>query len=52
MVNNDAIIALSTASGAGAIAVIRISGDKAIDLCDQKFKSVSTGWKVRSCYWS
>ena len=41
MVNNDAIIALSTASGAGAIAVIRISGDRSIGLCDQNFKSVS-----------
>jgi tRNA modification GTPase len=41
MVNNDAIIALSTPSGAGAIAVIRISGVIAIELCDENFKSVS-----------
>lgn len=41
MINNDTIIALSTPSGAGAIAVIRISGEKAIKLCDINFKSVS-----------
>ncbi|MGS0527672.1 hypothetical protein ACU8V7_23285 [Zobellia nedashkovskayae] len=31
MVPNDNIIALATPSGAGAIAVIRISGETAID---------------------
>ena len=41
MVNNDTIIALSTPSGAGAIAVIRISGEKAIQICDHNFKSVN-----------
>jgi tRNA modification GTPase len=40
MVNNDCIIALATASGSGAIAVIRISGSDAIEICDQHFKSV------------
>ena len=37
----DTIIALATSSGAGAIAVIRLSGNKAIDLVDAQFKSVS-----------
>ncbi|MEZ4796176.1 MAG: tRNA uridine-5-carboxymethylaminomethyl(34) synthesis GTPase MnmE [Flavobacteriaceae bacterium] len=41
MVHNDCIIALATASGSGAIAVIRISGEKAISICDAHFKSVS-----------
>ena len=38
---NDTIIALATSSGAGAIAVIRLSGKKAIGLADAQFKSVS-----------
>ncbi|MGJ5641149.1 tRNA uridine-5-carboxymethylaminomethyl(34) synthesis GTPase MnmE [Formosa sp. S-31] len=38
---NDTIIALATPSGAGAIAVIRLSGNKAIALASSAFKSVS-----------
>ena len=41
MINTDTIIALATPSGAGAIAIIRISGDNAITVCAQFFKSVS-----------
>ena len=41
MVPNDAIIALATPSGAGAIALIRISGEDAISLVDGHFISVS-----------
>lgn len=41
MNHKDNIIALATASGAGAIAVIRISGKDAITLGDNLFKSVS-----------
>ena len=37
----DTIIALATAQGVGAIAVIRISGDDAIALADQHFKARS-----------
>ena len=37
----DTIIALATPSGAGAIAVIRISGTKAISLASSLFQSVS-----------
>jgi len=35
---NDTIIALATAQGAGAIAVLRLSGEQAIDLVDRFFK--------------
>ncbi len=38
---DDTIIALATPSGAGAIAVIRLSGDKAIELTSSVFNSVS-----------
>jgi tRNA modification GTPase len=35
----DTIVALATANGAGAIAVIRLSGEKAIDIANGIFKS-------------
>ncbi|WP_418509804.1 tRNA uridine-5-carboxymethylaminomethyl(34) synthesis GTPase MnmE [Corallibacter sp.] len=41
MNENDTIIALATASGAGAIAVIRLSGNDAITIASKCFKSVS-----------
>ncbi|MGB1308173.1 MAG: tRNA uridine-5-carboxymethylaminomethyl(34) synthesis GTPase MnmE, partial [Oceanihabitans sp.] len=41
MLNNDTIIALATASGVGAIAVIRLSGPKAIAVVNSNFKSVT-----------
>lgn len=40
MINNDTIVALATASGSGAIAVIRLSGEDAITVADKHFKSV------------
>ena len=40
MIQNDTIIALATPSGMGAIAVIRLSGERAIDIVDQFFTSV------------
>ena len=40
MIPNDNIIALATPSGAGAIAVIRISGKEAISICDAHFRSI------------
>ncbi|UGU16830.1 tRNA uridine-5-carboxymethylaminomethyl(34) synthesis GTPase MnmE [Sinomicrobium kalidii] len=40
MLPNDTIIALATPSGAGAIAVLRISGKEAINIVDAKFRSV------------
>ncbi len=40
MIQNDTIVALATPSGAGAIAVIRISGKQAITIASEVFKSV------------
>ncbi len=40
MIYNDTIVALATPSGAGAIAVIRISGEKAIEIGASVFQSV------------
>ena len=39
--HNDTIVALATPSGSGAIAVIRLSGNDAIGIASQCFKSVS-----------
>lgn len=41
MIPQDTIVALATASGAGAIAVIRISGADAITIASEVFRSVS-----------
>lgn len=41
MISNDTIVALATPSGAGAIAVIRISGKEAITIASSVFQSVS-----------
>ncbi len=41
MITNDTIVALATPSGAGAIAVIRVSGSQAISLVSDCFRSVS-----------
>ncbi|MBT8297436.1 MAG: tRNA uridine-5-carboxymethylaminomethyl(34) synthesis GTPase MnmE [Maribacter sp.] len=40
MLPSDTIVALATPSGAGAIAVIRVSGKKAITIANSVFKSV------------
>jgi tRNA modification GTPase len=40
MLNNDSIVALATPSGAGAIAIIRISGQEAISIANAVFKSI------------
>jgi tRNA modification GTPase len=40
MLYNDSIVALATPSGAGAIAVIRISGNEAITIGNSVFKSI------------
>ena len=40
MTHPDTIVALATASGSGAIAVIRLSGDDAITIADRCFQSV------------
>jgi tRNA modification GTPase len=41
MIYNDTIVALATPSGAGAIAIIRLSGKDAIHIADKHFRSVS-----------
>lgn len=41
MIYNDTIVALATASGAGAVAIIRVSGTDAITISDSCFKSVT-----------
>ena len=43
MIKNDTIIALATPSGIGAISVIRLSGEKSIDIVAAFFKSVRKG---------
>ena len=40
MIQNDSIVALATPSGAGAIAIIRISGEDAITIGHTVFKSI------------
>ena len=42
MINQDTIVALATPSGAGAIAVIRLSGNDAIAIADSCFISVKS----------
>ena len=41
MINNETIVALATPSGAGAIAIIRMSGKDAISIAVEVFQSVS-----------
>jgi tRNA modification GTPase len=41
MISNDTIVALATPSGAGAIAVIRLSGEQAIAIASSLFESKS-----------
>ena len=41
MISQETIVALASPSGAGAIAVIRISGNDAITIASQVFQSVS-----------
>ncbi|WP_299336314.1 tRNA uridine-5-carboxymethylaminomethyl(34) synthesis GTPase MnmE [uncultured Psychroserpens sp.] len=43
MTHQDTIVALATASGSGAIAVIRLSGKDAIPIADRCFQSVTKG---------
>ncbi|AUC77003.1 tRNA uridine-5-carboxymethylaminomethyl(34) synthesis GTPase MnmE [Olleya sp. Bg11-27] len=46
MIYNDTIVALATASGAGAVAIIRLSGKDAIAIADQCFESVKKTKKL------
>ena len=47
MIQNDSIIALATPSGKGAISVIGISGEDAINIVSKKFNSIS-GKKLKN----
>ncbi|WP_298553713.1 tRNA uridine-5-carboxymethylaminomethyl(34) synthesis GTPase MnmE [uncultured Algibacter sp.] len=42
MINQDTIVALATPSGAGAIAVVRLSGTDAITIVDSCFQSIKS----------
>ncbi|QXP59394.1 tRNA uridine-5-carboxymethylaminomethyl(34) synthesis GTPase MnmE [Olleya sp. HaHaR_3_96] len=46
MIYNDTIVALATASGAGAVAIIRLSGKDSIAIADQCFESVKKTKKL------
>lgn len=46
MINNDTIVALATPAGAGAIAVVRLSGSEAINIADTCFRSVKKGKRL------
>ncbi|XCF05194.1 tRNA uridine-5-carboxymethylaminomethyl(34) synthesis GTPase MnmE [Tamlana crocina] len=46
MINNDTIVALATPSGAGAIAVIRLSGSEAVDIAETCFRSIKKGKRL------
>jgi tRNA modification GTPase len=48
MIINETIIALATPSGVGAISVIRLSGENAIDIVDSFFKSVRNGKTLKN----
>ncbi|MCG1037415.1 tRNA uridine-5-carboxymethylaminomethyl(34) synthesis GTPase MnmE [Polaribacter sargassicola] len=48
MIKNDTIIALATPAGVGAISVIRLSGEKSIDIVDAFFKSIKKGKTLKS----
>jgi tRNA modification GTPase len=48
MIKNDTIIALATPSGVGAISVIRLSGEKAIDTVADFFNPIKKGKSLKN----
>ena len=46
MILQETIVALATPSGAGAIAIIRVSGKEAISLVNSIFKSIKKEGKI------
>ena len=46
--NNDTICAISTASGQGAIAIVRISGNRSFAICNSIFQAKNTSRDVLS----
>lgn len=47
MIDKSTICAISTAAGSGGIAVIRISGDEAFDICDKIFHPKKKGGSIK-----
>ena len=47
MINKDTICAISTAPGVGGIAVIRVSGDKSIEITDSLFLPSNSGKNLK-----
>ncbi len=45
-IHNDTICAISTAAGVGGIAVVRISGGRAIEITDKIFKPLKSGISI------
>ncbi|MEE9407753.1 MAG: tRNA uridine-5-carboxymethylaminomethyl(34) synthesis GTPase MnmE [Polaribacter sp.] len=48
MIEQDTIIALATPSGVGAISVIRLSGEKAIEIVNDNFKSIKKNKSLKT----
>ncbi len=48
MLDQSTICALTTSPGAGAIAVIRLSGEKSVDMAEQVFKSPAKNKKLKT----
>jgi tRNA modification GTPase len=48
MIQNDTIIALATPAGVGAISVIRLSGENAIQIVDANFKSIKKNKSLKN----
>ena len=48
MIEQDTIIALATPSGVGAISVIRLSGEKAIEIVNDHFKSIKKNKSLKN----
>ncbi|QTD39405.1 tRNA uridine-5-carboxymethylaminomethyl(34) synthesis GTPase MnmE [Polaribacter batillariae] len=48
MTQQDTIIALATPSGVGAISVIRLSGEKSIEIVDAYFRSIKKGKSLKN----
>lgn len=48
MITNETICAISTAPGMGAIAVVRIAGEKAFSICEKIFRPARKGKKLHT----
>ncbi len=48
LLNDDTIVALATPDSSSAISVIRVSGEKSIDIIDNIFESIKPGKKLKN----